>query len=767
VEEPVGLKVDTKVKNADIVKHHGKTIIILAACLIIPFIAIWYITSYINENIFYEQKRETLLSFTRVLDTQLDPGGYDAILAGAGMQDASKEEQIQALNEALRDITDEVASSYEGLGVGYYSRALDAILTYGPSEEFQDRVGIPIGEDHPGRVVMATGVAQVSMGSMVRGNIMNAMLPIVRNGEVIGYIWANNLVSELENTLSQMSGIILLLLICSYVIVLVIIVLFLRRMIRVEQKFTQALSEALEEARVATRAKSTFLSNMSHEIRTPMNAIIGMTSIAESADDVKRKDYAIEKIKEASKHLLGVINDVLDMSKIEADKFGLSPVSFNFEKTLQRVADVINFRVDERRQNFYINIGDDIPNTLIGDDQRLSQVITNLAANAVKFTPDEGTVRVDSELLFEEDGICCLQISISDTGIGISDEQKARLFRSFEQAETDTSRRYGGTGLGLAISKRIVEMMGGEIWIDSEPGVGSTFTFTVMLERGEDDPLQLLERDTTWDNIHIFVVDDEPQVLEFFSNLSKVWGIDCTVADSGEKALEIINNNNEFDIYFIDWKMPGMTGGELSKKIKSSTKKKSVVVIFSSIDWASIEDEAHGAEVYRFLPKPLFPSTIFNTISECIGSGSVTENMDQEVYCDDFSKYTILLAEDVDINREIVLTLLEPTNLTVDCAENGAQTVKMFEIAPEKYSLIFMDVQMPEMDGYDATRTIRGLDNKWAKDIPIIAMTANVFREDIDMCLEAGMNDHIGKPLDINEVLRVLRQYLTDRSPLH
>jgi len=748
------------IKNADIIRHHGKTIIILAICLLIPFIAIWYITSIINENIFYEQKRETLLSFTRVLDSQLVDGGYAELLEKAGMQDADPEDQILALNDALREITDDVAHSYEGLGVGYYSRELDAILTYGPSEEFQDRVGVAIAEDHPGRRVMATNTAEVSLGTMVRGNIMNAMLPIVRGGEVIGYIWANNLVSELENTLSQMSAIILLLLIFSYIIVFAIIVVFIRRMINSEQKFTKALTEALEEARVATRAKSTFLSNMSHEIRTPMNAIIGMTSIAESTEDIKRKDYAIEKIKDASKHLLGVINDVLDMSKIEADKFGLSPVSFNFEKTLQKVADVVNFRVDERRQKFYVNIGKDIPQTLIGDDQRLSQVITNLLSNAVKFTPEEGTVRIDSKLISEENGICCLQISITDTGIGISDDQKARLFHSFEQAETDTSRRFGGTGLGLAISKRIVEMMGGEIWIESEPGEGSTFTFTVKLERGDDDNKPLLERNVDWANLHIFVVDDEPEVLEFFITLAEIWDIDCTTADNGEDAADIIRNNDNYDIYFIDWKLPGINGGELARQIQAMATKKSVVILFSSIDWANVEDEAEGVGVHRFLPKPLFPSTIVDVINECIGADRAAEHTEMYEYSDDFSEYTILLAEDVEINREIVLTLLEPTNLVVDWAENGLQAVTMFEESPDKYSLIFMDVQMPEMDGYNATKAIRELSIPKAKEIPIIAMTANVFREDIDKCLEAGMDDHVGKPLDINEVLDALRKYL-------
>jgi len=400
------------------------------------------------------------------------------------------------------------------------------------------------------------------------------------------------------------------------------------------------------KAEAASKAKSSFLSAMSHEIRTPMNAIIGMTAIARKAQDMEKMYDALKKIDGASRHLLGVINDVLDMSKIEADKFDLSITSFDFKKMLQKIADVISFRTDERRQKFHIGIGREFPAKLIGDDQRLSQVITNLLSNAAKFTPEDGTISLEAQLISEEDGVCRLLISVEDTGIGITDEQKARLFKPFEQAESDISRKFGGTGLGLAISKRIVELMDGEIWVESEPGKGSKFIFTVLLKRGSED------------NIPFF-----PPVA--------------------------VGMENEY----------------------------------SDVDNAMAQDE-------------------------------------EIEYADNFANNTMLLAEDVEINREIVLALLKPTELNIVCVENGVQAVKMFESAPSKYDIILMDVQMPEMNGYEATRAIRALNTARAKSIPIIAITANVFREDIEKCIEAGMNDHIGKPLNLNEIMKKMRSYL-------
>jgi signal transduction histidine kinase len=401
--------------------------------------------------------------------------------------------------------------------------------------------------------------------------------------------------------------------------------------------FLKALAKRQADAEAASLVKSNFLANMSHEIRTPMNSIIGMTTLGKSASNPERKDYCFEKIEEAGRHLLGVINDILDMSKIEANKLEFSSVEFSFEKMLRRAINVISFRIDEKRQVLKVNIGSDVPKILIGDDQRLAQVIVNLLGNANKFTPKQGSINLDVCLLGENDGVCTIQIAVQDTGIGISAEQQEKLFSAFHQAELNTTRKYGGTGLGLAISKQIIELMGGEIWVESDLGKGSTFTFTINLKRGAD-----------------------------------------------------------------------------------------------RVDWQQDDAARHDF------------SGLF------IGKH-------------------ILLIEDVEINQEIVIALLADTGIEIDCAGNGAEAVRMFNENPEKYDMIFMDVQMPEMDGYEATRCIRAIEadlrnkellSERPKGVPIIAMTANVFRDDIEHCLKAGMNGHIGKPIDINEVFDILHTYL-------
>jgi signal transduction histidine kinase/DNA-binding response OmpR family regulator len=547
----------------------------------------------------------------------------------------------------------------------------------------------------------------------------------------------------------------------------------------VRNDMTASLIRAREEALSSTRAKSEFLANMSHEMRTPMNAITGMTMIAKSSVDIEQKDYCLNKIEDASSHLLGVINDILDMSKIEANKFELSPENFNFEKMLQKVVNVVSLKVDEKHQNLHVYIDPNIPRFFNGDDQRLAQVITNLLSNAVKFTPENGVIRLNANLEDEKDDIFTLQVKVTDTGIGITEEQKRRLFKSFEQADSGTARKFGGTGLGLAISRRIVEMMEGRIWVESESGEGSAFIFTVKLKRGRDERNGFLNPGVNWKNLRTMVVDDDPNICEYFKLIAKQFDFSCVAALSGEEALNMIKETGPFDIYFIDWKMPGINGIELSQKIKRQNSGNAVVIMISAAEWHTIEAEARKAGVDKFISKPIFPSVIADYINECIGVMRSDVQDTETKQADNFEGYRVLLAEDVEINREIVLTLLEPTGLKIDCAENGVQAVEMFKANPEFYDIIFMDVQMPEMDGYEATRKIREFEASmkisapdilnnppehllnYTKRVPIIAMTANVFKEDIQKSRDAGMNSHIGKPLDIEDVLSKLRKYLS------
>ena len=390
-----------------------------------------------------------------------------------------------------------------------------------------------------------------------------------------------------------------------------------------------ALVAAKDQAEQASRAKSEFLSRMSHEMRTPMNAIIGMTGIGKNAADTARKDYCLHKIDSASKHLLGVINDVLDVSKIEAGKLELSYADFPIGKMLGTVTNVIQHRVDEKKQSFTINVAPDVPAAIVSDEQRLNQVIANLLSNAVKFTPENGSIALSLALDGEENGMCTLRFAVKDSGIGISQEQQERLFHSFEQADGSVSRKFGGTGLGLVISKRIVEMMDGKIWIESELNKGASFIFTISAARSAQT-----------------FIESEP---------------------------------------------------------------------------------AAGDE----LPE---------------------DGM--------FEGHTILMAEDVEVNREIILAMFEHTGIQIDCAENGREALERFAADMKRYELILMDIQMPEMSGYEAAQAIRALDDMHAKTIPILAMTANVFREDIEKCLASGMDGHVGKPIDPDDVTTKLKHYL-------
>ncbi|MDR0851038.1 MAG: response regulator [Clostridiales Family XIII bacterium] len=522
-----------------------------------------------------------------------------------------------------------------------------------------------------------------------------------------------------------------------------------------------------QQTLAASSAKSDFLANMSHEMRTPMNAIIGMTSIGKSSDDIKKKDYCLSKISDASVHLLGVINDILDMSKIEANKFELSYTDFNFEKMLLRITNVLAFSIDTKDIHYSVNIDNAIPPFLYSDEQRIAQVITNLLSNAIKFTPEGGSIRLNAIRVGEDrdNDSSYIQISVSDTGIGITPEQKGRLFSSFEQADNSTSRKYGGTGLGLAISKKIIEMMNGTLSVDSTEGEGSTFTFMIPVKRGTGESKFLLPKGIGWNNIRVLAVDDAEETREYFQSTSNMLGFHCDVARDSYEAIEIINNSVlNYHVIFVDWKMPGMNGIELTKKIKAKYQDnaKAIVIMISAVQWNDIEPEAKRAGVDGFIAKPLFTSTLTDTINSCL---SIEEHMkyagvDEAVEKPKFEGVRILLAEDIEINREIVFGLFENTGAIISSAENGKVALELFRTDPDAYDIIFMDIHMPEMDGYEATRRIRALEAPKARTTPIIAMTANVFSQDIEQCITAGMNDHVGKPLDMSEVMDKLERQL-------
>jgi signal transduction histidine kinase/CheY-like chemotaxis protein len=524
----------------------------------------------------------------------------------------------------------------------------------------------------------------------------------------------------------------------------------------------EQLRAAKEMAEQSNHAKSNFLSRMSHEMRTPMNAIIGMTTIAQTSKNREKMEYCLSRISEASIHLLGVINDILDMSKIEAGKLELSYSEFNFKKMLKTVTNMMEFRITEKQQNFIVTVEPGVPGRIIADEQRLAQILTNLLLNAVKFTPEGGTITLSVEKRpdgntetpgEEAAGRCLLSFHIVDSGIGITKEQIEKLFTLFEQADGTIARKFGGTGLGLAISKNMVELMGGTIQVESEPGKGSDFSFEIMVEQGKEEEVSNI----SWENLRILVVDDSWEVLEYFSEYAVQMNIKCVTASSSEETLKLIETADPFDIIFADWCMPGLNGIELTEKIKEKFGSRVMVVMISASEWETIKDAAEKAGVDGFVPKPLFPSALTDCINNCLRKNPLKNTDIRENI---FTGKRILLAEDVEINREIVSSLLEDSGVIIDVAENGREAVEKFEKDPAGYGIILMDIHMPEMDGYEATRRIRSAAPAEAKTVPIVAMTANVFKEDIEKCLAAGMNAHIGKPIDVNELYRQLRKYL-------
>jgi signal transduction histidine kinase/DNA-binding response OmpR family regulator/ferredoxin len=505
-----------------------------------------------------------------------------------------------------------------------------------------------------------------------------------------------------------------------------------------EREMTRSLIEVKEQALAGTRAKSDFLSRMSHEIRTPMNAIVGMASIAGHTNDVARLKYCLATINASSNHLLGLINDILDMSKIEAGKFDLDSVPFNLEETLIKVCNIITEKTDKKGQILRVIIPAGMHLSYLGDELRLSQVLTNLLSNAVKFTPEGGKITVQAGVLAEEGDYNRLYFSVSDTGIGMTAEQMERLFMPFQQADKNITQRFGGTGLGLAISKSIVEKMNGHIWLESEIGSGSVFLFEICLARRDESP-----RERKYRGLRLLLLEDDGEVRRQFLQVTDACGITTVAVESGKEAAAMIEKDNAagipFDAVFVN-------GLETAERLSSLAGGGRIVLLCSFLEWSRIEERAAGTGIHRFLTKPIFPSGLLDVLDKLTTGGKAEPAGPEER--PDLSGVRLLLAEDIEINQEIFKAILENTGIAIDTADNGAEAVQKFRNLPDGYDLIVMDIQMPEMNGLEATRAIRALDVPRSASIPIIAMTANVFREDIETCLAAGMNDHLRKPVD-------------------
>ena len=536
-------------------------------------------------------------------------------------------------------------------------------------------------------------------------------------------------------------------------------------LIKKERQQEMALQAAYDAAEAANKAKTNFLSNMSHDIRTPMNGIIGMTAIAAAhIDDRERVLDSLQKITKASKHLLNLINEVLDMSKIESGTVQLIEEEFNLSDLVDNLITMTSSQIEEHHHELSVNISGVIHEAVIGDSLRIQKVFTNLMGNAVKFTPDGGTIKLSIyERPCYQAQVGCYEFVFEDNGIGMSEEYMEQIFEPFSRADDGRVDKIQGTGLGMSISRNIVRMMGGDISIESKQGVGSRFVVTIYLKI-QDCAEDMYDK---FEDLDVLVADDDAMSLESCCSILNDLGMKAKGASTGREAVEqILLRHEQKRDYFaciIDWKMPDMDGIETTRTIRRAVGDDVPIIIVSAYDWSDIEQEARAAGANAFISKPLFRSRLVKTFNALVGEEEEKEFQEpfEELQDLNFSGCRVLLAEDNELNAEIATEVLQMTGLKVEYAADGTDAVdKIRGCEDGYYDMIFMDIQMPKMNGYDATRAIRAMDRTYCRQIPIIAMSANAFAEDVQAAKTVGMNEHIAKPLDLKTLARTLNKWL-------
>ncbi|MDD5297083.1 MAG: response regulator [Rhodocyclaceae bacterium] len=912
-------------------------LLIVMPVISLSIIAAGYFLTLSGRDALMTEKQHHLLGATRLLLNHLrDQGGYAGLMKSA--PDATdRNGRIAYMNRRLADYTDSVATSFPGMGVGYYDRELDAILTYGPRKEYGDKVGVAIGPNHPGRRVMEQGVATVESGALVRGPIMNAMTPIVEGGQVVGYIWANELLESIERQVGDMKATVYRFTSAALLFALLVIYFVISRLTRdvnviklglrelegdlghaipslrgetgeivdainalarslneahererasaaaalqVSEETLRTAIEAVDEAFVmydqndtllfcnekyremhkvvadvlqpgkrfediartgaergmypdaigrvdewlaertafhhagmavleqqtgdgrwlrivdrktasglivgfriditdlknaseaaesASRTKGDFLANMSHEIRTPMNGVIGMTELLLATRlDPEQTEFA-ETVRNSAQALLGLINDILDFSKIEAGKLDIEIIDFDLRALVSDVGDILALRAAEKEIELTCLVEPEVPSLLRGDPGRVRQILLNLLSNAVKFT-SVGEVSLSFRLMEETSSRVRLRVEVKDTGIGIPQDKLGILFSPFTQADSSTTRQFGGTGLGLSITKRLVELMGGEIGVDSEAGQGSCFWMNLPFELQAGPGNLLAPRAVGLAGRRILVVDDNATARRLLEILLRAWECEPLLAPGGAEALALLAAEQaaerKVDAAILDMQMPRMDGEELGQRLKNDPATQQMpLVLLTSV--ATRGDASRFADMgfAAYLSKPVKEKLLRNCLRTLFGlcSGEegvpspktlITQHSQREADL----HARILLVEDNPINQKLAVTLLKKFGHQVDVADNGRQALDALSV--HRYDMVFMDCRMPVMDGFEATRAVREGQGVLDARVPIIAMTANAMEGDREEVLNAGMDEYLAKPINPAKLADMVQHWL-------